>query len=90
VWVLVSAPSERRRPQVAASCALPGQRRKEFVLDIADPLAYAVFAADGSYLGDVKFPYGSVLAPGREHLWVVLQDADDTPYVVKYRLPGGG
>jgi hypothetical protein len=87
VWVMASAPGERVAPKVAASCFLPGSPAKEYRMDIADPVAYAVFAIDGSYLGDLRFPPGAVVAQGREHVWVALKDTDDVPYVVKYRLP---
>ncbi len=90
VWVSISAPGERVSTRVAASCSLPGSAPKEYRLNIADPVAHAVFEADGNYLGDLRFPYGTVIAPGRDHLWVALRDADEVQYVVKYRLPHGG
>jgi hypothetical protein len=52
-----------------------------------EPPVRAAFRADGTYLGEVRFPMGARhLSMAGQHAWGLLYDEDDVPVLVKFRL----
>jgi hypothetical protein len=52
-----------------------------------EPDVYEVFEGDGRYVGRAKLPRGASLrAAYGERVWAVVTDANDLPYVVRYRV----
>jgi hypothetical protein len=84
IWVLVAAPSERA-PAGAVTALLGGATlpsthwRQPRLLDVFEP--------DGTYLGQVQFPYDAVpLVMRGDNVWMVARDANDVQSVRRYRV----
>jgi hypothetical protein len=84
IWVWLYRPSqERDNPDYDAKT--PGSKRTRWV----EPIAFDVFAPDGTYLGRVHCPHGfnpwlSVF--DGDHVWAVTRDDLGVQRVVRYRV----
>jgi hypothetical protein len=51
------------------------------------PPVYAAFRADGTYLGEVRFPMGAAhITTAGQYAWALIHDEDGVPALAKYRL----
>lgn len=79
IWVQLSMPSESYRPPPTAANLPP--------LPWREPSVWDVFQADGTYLGQVSFPWLTTFQEARgQQIWAIQRGADDEQYVVRYRL----
>lgn len=96
-WVLTHRPGERRNQPSAAEPPIserPSMEEAQTIFDtrpeFEEPLVFDVFDRDGRYLGEVEAPDGFSLTPrpvfGAEHVWAVVLDELDVPFVVRYRI----
>lgn len=89
LWVRLSQPAERRDPDPDAR---PDPRGQPPLDQWVAPTAYDIFERDGSYVGTARMPDRfTVMYMRGDHVWGVLRDDFDVPYVVRMRLePGDG
>lgn len=82
VWVRRSAVGVKGEPRCIA--AVDGHCVASVSYD--EPPIYAAFEADGTYLGDVRFPLGTThLAFVGDYAWGVTRDSDGTPILTRFR-----
>lgn len=81
IWIQRSAVATKVAPRVAA---MSGQRTISTTW--AEPLVFAAFEPDGTYLGEVRFPVDARIAINGDIAWAVIEDNDGAPVLVKYRV----
>lgn len=88
IWARVALPSER----IPDEELTPPRDPKQPVNHFRTPVAYEVFAADGTFLGRVSFPRRATLIEADGDLvWALGRDENDLPAVMRLRVePGFG
>jgi 6-bladed beta-propeller protein len=85
IWISKSTTARKVSPKITASCSSPqGQFKAE--VTYAEPPVYSAFLADGSYLGEVRFPMQSRPTFVGNTAWAMVPDDDGVQTLVKYRL----
>jgi hypothetical protein len=82
IWLRRSAEGQRT-PSRVLYWAMPGGKVS---VSWADPPRFAGFLADGTYLGEVRFPVEARVVFHKEYAWAVVPGPDDEPILIKYRL----
>jgi len=82
IWLQRNVASVRVPPHPA-----PGAPHLRQSFD--QPTVWSAFRADGTYLGDVRFPVGmGVIGFSHDVAWAVGRDKDDRQFLARYRIPG--
>jgi hypothetical protein len=82
IWIRRTAVAQRIPPKVKFWGTEFGKVHTTF----EEPPRFAGFKRDGTYLGELQFPLGAIVAFGAGAAWAVLNN-DEEPVLVKYRLP---
>lgn len=83
IWVRVALPSERILDEEITPPRDPKQPMSHF----RTPVAYEVFAADGTFLGRVAFPRRtSLIEADGDVVWALGRDENDLPAVLRFRI----
>lgn len=85
IWIPKSTTALRIPAKVLSSCFNASGSFK-FEVTHEEPPAFAAFLADGTYLGEVRFPLRSRVTFTGDNAWALVPDADDVMTLVKYRL----
>lgn len=85
VWIGKTTTAQKIPPKINASCSGPGGNFKAEV-SYEEPPVFAAFLADGTYLGEVRFPLRARVTFVGNHAWALVPDDDDVQTLVKYRL----
>jgi len=87
IWISKAMTSQRIAPIKRMLCSGPGVGGTwQSDISYAAPPAFAGFLADGTYLGEVRFPRGAKVSFAGNVAWALVPDADDVMTLVKYRL----
>lgn len=85
IWISIASTSERVSPRMGASCG-GKSGAKVYKLSYEQRPVFAAFQADGTYLGEVRFPMRSRVTFVGNTAWAIVPDADDAQVLVKYKL----
>jgi hypothetical protein len=85
IWIAKSATAQRIPAKIIASCSGPAGRFK-VEATYEEPPVFAAFQADGTYLGEVRFPLRARVTFVGNTAWALVPDSDDVQTLVKYRL----
>lgn len=82
IWLYRSTVAEKVEPRVGGIV-----NDKRLMVTYAERPSLVCFNADGTFLGEVRFPMG-VFMPGivGNTAWAVVPDSDDVPMLVKFKL----
>ena len=81
-----SATARKVPGRVVASCSARGVGNFSAEATYEEPPVFAAFLADGTYLGEIRFPLRARVTFVGNHAWALVPDADDVQTLVKYRL----
>jgi hypothetical protein len=83
IWVRMALPSER----IPDAELTPPRDPAWPVSHFRTPVAYEVFAADGTFLGRVTFPRRTTLIESdANQVWALSRDENDLPAIVRFRV----
>jgi hypothetical protein len=82
VWLMKSGPTRK----VEAHCTVSIDNRCIAKGSYGQQVTYLAFQPDGTFLGEIRFPFGAHPAFAGDHAWAIVRDNDDVPVLVKYRL----
>ncbi|HYV98848.1 MAG TPA: hypothetical protein VE967_15445, partial [Gemmatimonadaceae bacterium] len=85
IWVSRPGPAQKTKPRIAASYG-GREGSGSFSTIYQDQVIFAGFRADGTFLGEVRFPAGVRPTFVGNTAWGIVRDEDDTPVLVKYRI----
>lgn len=84
MWVQLSQTAERRDPDPDAQPDAQGQPPLELWVE---PSVYDVYEADGTFVATVRLPDRfSMMYMEGQHVWGVIRDDFDVPYVARFRI----
>ena len=89
IWLRRSAPGVKG-PGFSGGVHVDASGHRDDAPNITyeDPPRYSAFNQDGTYLGEISFPFGTrYISFFGNVAWGVTADADDVPILVKFRLP---
>jgi sugar lactone lactonase YvrE len=86
IWIGKSTAAKKIPSKIAASCFSQATGSKSFSVTYEEPPAYVAFQADGTLLGEVRFPLRARVTFVGNTAWALVPDADDVPTLIKYRL----
>jgi hypothetical protein len=88
IWLRKRVTSVKATPRCTVAFANPdGTSRCSATASYYDPPVYIAFNTDGTYLGEIIFPIGTVMVSFvGEFAWVIEHSDDDEQVLVKYRI----
>jgi hypothetical protein len=82
IWFIVSTTGQKVEPQVAGVFGADTLHTT-----FAERPLFAAFQADGTFLGEVRFPMGTQIPSfAGSHAWALVPDENGVPALVKFRL----
>jgi hypothetical protein len=81
VWFYRSTTAQKVAPRLGGVA-----NNQRMNVTYAEPPLLAAFQTDGTFLGEVRFPIGTMPTFVGDFAWAILPDEDDGPVLVKYRL----
>lgn len=81
IWFRLSATAEKSTPRVGMRSG-----RDSMMVTYDEPVVFAAFQQDGTYLGAVRFPIGAIVSFVGNAAWAIIPGDDGVPSLVKYRI----